>query len=293
MQIKARHDRNQTSPAAQIPEETLHQIFHLLSVYESEDTDPGYTYFSTYAPCVTEFISAALVCTQWYYAAIPLIYTHCQVQTTSSLELLCRTLTESEELSSRVRSISNFRMDYPAAWNSRIHHSFERDKALDNTLARLCKVISKTVDMEIQLCASSIPRLVSLLSTSGTLLTSLHIKLGPRTCFPHLRTLTLEGFTLDDQSMWPNMPQLRCLRNMRCSLFETSVGFKLFAGLLPLSSVIRVEIITSILKPRDSVHALSSSELKTEIQDLVVFDSFFNMSTFALLPSSAIHYSVV
>lgn len=124
MQMKARHDRNQTSPAAQIPEETLHQIFYLLSVYESEDTDPGYTYFSTYAPGVTEFLSAALVCTQWYYAAIPLIYTHCQVQTTSSLELLFRTLTESEELSSRVRSISNFRMDCPAAWNSRIHHSF-------------------------------------------------------------------------------------------------------------------------------------------------------------------------
>lgn len=262
--------------------------------------DPGYTYFSAYASGVTEFLDVAPVCTQWYHAAIPLIYTHCQVQTTSSLELLCRTLTESEELSSRVRSISNFGMDCPAAWNSLIHHSFERDKPLDNTLARLCKVISKTVDMEIQLCASSIPRLVSLLSTSGTLLISLHIKLetdarrknmgiGLRTCFPHLRTLTLEGFTLDDQSMWPNMPQLRCLRIMRCSLFETSVG--LFAGLPPLSSVIRVEIITSILKPRDSVHALSSSELKTKIQDLVVFDSFFNMSTFALLPSSAIHYS--
>lgn len=65
----------------------------------------------------------------------------------------------------------------------------------------------------------------------------------------------------------------------------------IFAGLPPLDSVIRVEFITSILYPRNSVHALSSSELKTEIQDLVVFDSFFNVSTLALLPSSAVRYS--
>lgn len=223
MQRKARLDRNQTSLAAQTSEETLHQIFHLLSVYESEDADPGYTYFSAYASGVTEFLDVAPVCTQWYHAAIPLIYTHCQVQTTSSLELLCRTLTESEELSSRVRSISNFGMDCPAAWNSLIHHSFERDKPLDNTLARLCKVISKTVDMEIQLCASSIPRLVSLLSTSGTLLISLHIKLET-----DARWLTLEGFTLEDQIIWPNMPQLRFLRIMRCRLFETSAYLQVF-----------------------------------------------------------------
>lgn len=163
------------------------------------------------------------MCTQCYYAAKPFIYTHCQVQTTSSLELLCKTLTESEELSSQVRSISNFRMDCPAAWNSRIHHSFERDKPLVNTLSRLCKVISKTVDMEIQLCASSVPRLMPLLATSGALLTSLHIKLET-----DARWLTLEGFTLEDQIIWPNMPQLRFLRIMRCRLFETSAYLQVF-----------------------------------------------------------------
>lgn len=130
-------------------------------------------------------------------------------------------------------------MDCPAAWNSRIHHSFERDKPLVNTLSRLCKVISKTVDIEIQLCASSVPRLVPLLATSGALLASLHIKLetdarwknmgiGSSTCFPHIRTLTLEGFTLEDQIMWPNMPQLRFLRFMGCRLFQTSAYLQVF-----------------------------------------------------------------
>lgn len=114
-------------------------------------------------------------------------------------------------------------MDCPAAWNSRIHHSFERDKPLVNTLSRLCKVISKTVDMEIQLCASSVPRLMPLLATSGALLTSLHIKLET-----DARWLTLEGFTLEDQIIWPNMPQLRFLRIMRCRLFETSAYLQVF-----------------------------------------------------------------
>lgn len=288
-------DGKQTSPAAQIPEEILHQIFHLLLEYESEVADPGYTYFSTYSPAVTQFLSIALVCTQWYYAAIPLIYTHCQVRSASSLELLCRTLSTSKELSSRIHSITNSRIDCPAAWNPWILRPSERVKRFEDTIARLCEVLPKTVNLDIEICASSIPRLVSSLETSGIMLTSLRIKRdhNPRQNiglkhgmhFPYLRSLSLEGFQFDDQIMWPNMPQLRSLRIMGCVMFETRQG--LLAG---LPSLVRVEFITTYFHLEASVDLLSLVELKPGIQDLVFFDSIFHLSTSTLFPSSAIRY---
>lgn len=261
-------DGKQTSPAAKIPEEILQQIFHLLLEYKSEVADPGYTYFSTYSPAVTQFLSIALVCTQWYYAAIPLIYTHCQVRSASSLELLCRTLSTSKELSSRIHSITNSRIDCPAAWNSWILRSFERDKRFEDTLARLCKVLAKNVNMDIEICASSVPQLVSSLETSAVMLTSLRINRGHNPCqniglkhgmhFPYLRSLSLEGFQFDNQIMWPNMPQLRSLRIMGCSMFETRSG--LLAG---LSSLVRVEFITTYFHLEAGVDLLVTSRAET------------------------------
>lgn len=297
MKRRTQMDGKQTSLAAQIPEEILQHIFHLLLEYESEDADPGYTYFSTFSPAVTRFLSIALVCTQWYCAVLPIIYTHCQVRSVSSLELLCRTLSTSKELSSRVLSLTNSRIDCPATWNPWLYRSLQWGERFEDTLAHLCKVLPKNVNMDIEIYESSVPRLVSSPEMSGGMLTSLRIVRDHNTLqnmglehgmhLPYLRSLSLEGFQFDRQIMWPNMPQLRSLRVMGCIMPETSLG--LFAS---LPSPVRVEFITTAFHSRAGVDMLSLVGLKSGIQDLVFFDSLLHLSTITLFPSSAIrHYT--
>lgn len=78
--------------------------------------------------------------------------------------------------------------------------------------------------MDIEICASSLPRFAASVAASNALLTSLHIgwkgtfklpKLKGGMTFPHLQNLTIEIGILTTQIMWPNMPQLRSLRIKR------------------------------------------------------------------------------
>lgn len=155
---------------------------------------------------------------------------------------------------------------------------------------------SKTADMDIEICASSLPRFAASVAASNAILTSLHIgwkgtfklpKFKGGMTFRHLQNLTIEIGILTTQIMWPNMPQLRSLRIKRSVLCDGSADFRPpdFTSFPPL---VRVELIKTYLQIRDGRDILSTGELKVGIQYLVVFDS--NLPSFTIFPSSSISH---
>ncbi|KDQ51625.1 hypothetical protein JAAARDRAFT_40850 [Jaapia argillacea MUCL 33604] len=217
-----------------------------------------------------------LVCRSWYVCGAKALYSKPAVRSAENLHLLERTLRRRPVLAQLVRCVEVFNLsrNWPRTtlWEGLMELVVRKEKrkrkryrkdlrsVIDkcvqiHSLGIRTAVFEKPISFDLHLITPSRSHNLRRLSLHGKWLFS-HSMLSPDIELPLLEDLSLESFSLHEDSRWPNFPSLRRIRISDCGYFSTPGRMPILPVGLPFLAEVELSKIWSNDSYRDIVDVL-------------------------------------